>query len=245
MWITSPAFVRLINNTITNNNAAAYGGGIHVGGQQASAIMMNTILWGNSAATRSQIALIEGGSILVRYSDVQGGWSDDGNITGDPRLVADSLSNESKCIGAGTHVYDFGNGIVCQCPDKDINGRSRPYPENTKPDIGAWESVRGDPLTGLESQPSAEIPKAYALHQNHPNPFNPSTAIEFALPKASFVTLKIYDLLGKEVATLVSEKLPAGKHQRVWEAKGLASGVYLYRLEARAFVQTRKLILLR
>jgi hypothetical protein len=96
-------------------------------------------------------------------------------------------------------------------------------------------------------------PRQFALHQNYPNPFNPSTAIEFALQKASLVTLKIYDLLGKEVATLVAEKLPAGKHQRVWEAKGLASGVYVYRLEAgdhstssgRGLVQTRKLILLR
>jgi hypothetical protein len=78
-----------------------------------------------------------------------------------------------------------------------------------------------------------------------PNPFNPSTTIEFALLKPSFVILKIYNLLGEEVATLAAEKLPAGKHQRVWEAKGLASGVYLYRLEAGEFVETKKLILLR
>jgi uncharacterized delta-60 repeat protein len=88
-------------------------------------------------------------------------------------------------------------------------------------------------------------PRAYDLSQNYPNPFNPATTIEFALPQASFVTLKIYDLLGNEVATLVSEKLPAGKHQRVWETKGLASGVYLYRLQADEFVQSRKLVLLR
>ncbi len=88
------------------------------------------------------------------------------------------------------------------------------------------------------------VPGHFALHQNYPNPFNPSTTIEFALPKTSFVTLKIYDLLGNEVATLVAEKLPAGRHQRVWEAKGLASGVYLYRIAAGEFVQTRKLILL-
>jgi CubicO group peptidase (beta-lactamase class C family) len=85
----------------------------------------------------------------------------------------------------------------------------------------------------------------FSLRQNYPNPFNPSTTIEFALPKSSFVTLKIYNLLGEEVATLVSEKLPTGKHQRVWEAKGLASGVYLYRIEAGEFKQTQKLILLR
>ncbi|MCG3158761.1 MAG: hypothetical protein DKINENOH_05405 [bacterium] len=90
-----------------------------------------------------------------------------------------------------------------------------------------------------------KIPVDWKLVQNYPNPFNPNTTIEFALPKASFVTLKIYNLLGNGVATVVAEKLPAGKHQRVWEAKGLASGVYLYRLEAGEFAQTKKLLLLR
>lgn len=95
----------------------------------------------------------------------------------------------------------------------------------------------------------------FSLFQNYPNPFssgarsrtagNPSTTLEFALPKASFVTLKIYNTLGEEVATLVSEKLPAGKHQRVWDTSGLASGLYLYRLQLGEFVQTKKLILLR
>lgn len=91
----------------------------------------------------------------------------------------------------------------------------------------------------------AQLPRQVMLLQNYPNPFNPGTSIEFVLPKASFVTLKIYDELGKEVATLAAEKLPAGKHQRVWEAKGLASGVYVYRLQAGEFEETKKLILLR
>jgi hypothetical protein len=109
--------------------------------------------------------------------------------------------------------------------------------------MGAWESKWLK--VSVESESQVDIPKTYALGQNYPNPFNPSTSIEFALPKPGFVTLKIYNTLGEEVATLVSEKLPAGKHQRVWEAQGLASGVYLYRLQAGEFVQTRKLILLR
>jgi hypothetical protein len=92
---------------------------------------------------------------------------------------------------------------------------------------------------------AGERPTSFGVAQNYPNPFNPTTTIEFTLPKASFVTLKVYDLLGNEVATLVAEKLPAGKHQRVWEVKGLASGVYLYRIEAGEFEETKKLILLR
>jgi CubicO group peptidase (beta-lactamase class C family) len=85
----------------------------------------------------------------------------------------------------------------------------------------------------------------FALRQNYPNPFNPSTTFEFALPKAAFVTLKVYNLLGEEVATLIAEKRSAGIHRLNWDARGLASGVYLYRLQAGEFVQTKKLILLR
>jgi hypothetical protein len=91
----------------------------------------------------------------------------------------------------------------------------------------------------------AALPEHFVLAQNYPNPFNPSTTIEFALPQASFVTLKIYDVLGNEVTVLVAEKLPAGKHQRVWEAKDLASGVYLNSNEAGEFEETKKLVLLR
>ncbi|MCU0644381.1 MAG: T9SS type A sorting domain-containing protein, partial [bacterium] len=86
---------------------------------------------------------------------------------------------------------------------------------------------------------------SFELRQNYPNPFNPTTTIEFAIPKSAFVTLNIYNLLGEEIATLVAEQRTAGIHRVNWDAKGLASGVYLYRLEAGEFVRTKKLILMR
>ncbi|MBN1352654.1 SBBP repeat-containing protein [candidate division KSB1 bacterium] len=92
---------------------------------------------------------------------------------------------------------------------------------------------------------SLAIPDEFHLLQNYPNPFNPSTTIEFALPKAAFVTLKIYNLLGEEVATLISGKSLAGIYRFNWDASGLANGIYLYRLIAGEFVGTKKLILLR
>jgi len=106
-------------------------------------------------------------------------------------------------------------------------------------------AMRGDIRVGVVESAKKATPANYALYQNYPNPFNPTTTIELSLPKTAFVTLKIYNTLGEEVATLVSEKLPAGKHQRVWDASGSASGVYLYRLQAGEFVQTKKLILVR
>lgn len=89
------------------------------------------------------------------------------------------------------------------------------------------------------------LPTSYELKQNYPNPFNPSTTIAFAIPKPSAVTLKIIDMLGREIATLVDEKLPAGEHKVVFDTRSLPSGVYYYRLQAGEFSETRKLMLVR
>jgi hypothetical protein len=89
------------------------------------------------------------------------------------------------------------------------------------------------------------LPMVYSLHQNYPNPFNPGTTIEFALAKPGWVTLKVYNILGQEVAELISENLSAGSYKYHWETRGLASGVYYYRIDAGRFKQTKKLVLLR
>jgi hypothetical protein len=85
----------------------------------------------------------------------------------------------------------------------------------------------------------------YQLNQNYPNPFNPSTIISFNLPTRTFVTLKIFDLLGREVATLISEELSAGNYSRQWNASKLPSGIYFYRLQAGSYAQSKKLVLLK
>jgi photosystem II stability/assembly factor-like uncharacterized protein len=90
-----------------------------------------------------------------------------------------------------------------------------------------------------------ETPSSFSLHQNYPNPFNPSTKIKFDIPKGSQVRLKVYDLLGREVAELVNEKLNAGVYEYVWNGAGLPSGVYFYKLEAGGFLQTRRMVLVK
>ena len=89
------------------------------------------------------------------------------------------------------------------------------------------------------------IPNEYLLSQNYPNPFNPCTKIKYSVPELSFVTIKIYDVLGSEVATLVNEEKPVGTYELNWNAANLPSGVYFYRLQAGDFVQTRKMIFLK
>ncbi len=88
-------------------------------------------------------------------------------------------------------------------------------------------------------------PDKFSLNQNYPNPFNPTTAIEFQLPKESFVTLKVYNILGFEMATLVTEQKPAGVHKINFNASELPSGMYIYKISAGSFEQTRKMMLLK
>ena len=89
------------------------------------------------------------------------------------------------------------------------------------------------------------ISNSFVLHQNYPNPFNPSTTISYAIQVSGFVTLKIYDMLGKEVAVLVSEEKSAGKYEVNFNASNLSSGTYVYRLSCGSFIQNKKMILLK
>lgn len=88
-------------------------------------------------------------------------------------------------------------------------------------------------------------PEEFRLDQNYPNPFNPATTIGFSIQGSGFTSLKVFDILGQEVATLVSEELTPGRYEVRWDAGALAGGVYLYRLQSGHFTQTRKLVLLR
>ncbi|MCB9069676.1 MAG: T9SS type A sorting domain-containing protein [Calditrichae bacterium] len=117
--------------------------------------------------------------------------------------------------------------------------------------IEAQEGVLlGNGLGKTAGEPVAVIPTEYGLDQNYPNPFNPETTIRFALPQSGNVTLKIFNLSGQLVRTLVSSEFAAGQHQIVWNGRNdlgekVASGMYLYRITAGSFVQTKKMMLMK
>jgi len=90
-----------------------------------------------------------------------------------------------------------------------------------------------------------DVPARHSLAQNYPNPFNPTTTIEFALPQAGYVTLRIYNVVGEEMASLIEGDHAAGTFKTTWDASGLPSGVYFYRLTAGEYVKTKKAVLLR
>ena len=89
------------------------------------------------------------------------------------------------------------------------------------------------------------IPTEYALKQNYPNPFNPSTTIQFSIPQTEYVTLKVYNLLGQEVAKLASKEFNAGNYTYNWDASDMAGGIYFYQLEAGTYFETRKMVLIK
>jgi len=99
-------------------------------------------------------------------------------------------------------------------------------------------------LVGVEEKPE-EINKSFSLSQNYPNPFNPTTIIKFSIPHSQFSTLKVYDILGQEVATIFNEVKARGTYQLTFNASQLASGVYFYRLTSGDFVRTRKMMLIK
>ncbi len=103
----------------------------------------------------------------------------------------------------------------------------------------------GDKATSITPDKPKEIPTSFSLFQNYPNPFNPSTNIKFVIPKSSFVNLKVYDILGREIVTLVNEEKTAGNYKVTFDAKNLASGIYFYRLKAGNYISVKKMILLK
>jgi hypothetical protein len=100
-----------------------------------------------------------------------------------------------------------------------------------------------------KSQPDADgtgiLPRGYSLSHNYPNPFNPTTMIQYDLPFATFVTMRIFDVLGQEVAVLLQEYKKAGRYTVAFDAEDLPSGIYLYQMQTDDFAETKKLLLLR
>ncbi len=109
---------------------------------------------------------------------------------------------------------------------------------------GFW--ANGDvAVTSVEEIEPITLPETFRLQQNYPNPFNPTTTIEFAVAHRSKVSLKLFDLLGREIATLVDEEMTPGQYKLQFEGAHLPSGVYFYMMKAENFVASKKLILLK
>jgi hypothetical protein len=168
--------------------------------------------------------------------------------TDDPRIFR-FTTNTARFddIAAGSadtsssYFFDYAEGYGPETTldsaihfDITISSDNRPY----------WSYELGY-VTSMAKENADSAPLKFSLSQNYPNPFNPSTQIEFTLPKSEFVELKVYNILGKEVSTLVSRKLNQGNHSYTFEGTNLASGIYYYQLTAGEYREVKKMILLR
>lgn len=171
-------------------------------------------------------------------------------VYGEGRAVSFRTSAEGwACSGySGTYMGTFDSG--------------RTWSENVAPDSSAMNDVKfTDASHGfmvgangtilrynsalLEVKDGWQAPQPFRLYGNFPNPCNPTTEIRFEIGDAGFVSLEVYDVLGREVATLANEEMKSGQYERTFDGTGLATGVYFYRLRTEGFVQTRKLLLLK
>jgi hypothetical protein len=250
--ILSSGDLTMVNNTISGNSGQ-YGIWVEMLSSRGPATlrMLNNILW-NPSTTTELVSGSQAAYTFSRYSDynlVRGGMSGTGNISSDPQFVVGDtlyhLQDTSPCIGAGAISANLG-GVMLYAPTTDFFEMERPRDEGTNPDMGA---VENDLPTAVDVSGETETPTTFALEQNFPNPFNPSTTIRFALPRESNVRLTIYNLLGQKIEELVNEHLAPGMKQVTWEAK-VPTGVYLYRLDVvgsngEMYTETRRMTVLR
>jgi hypothetical protein len=248
--------VNFINCTFANNIGAA----ALTFRNDGHSTLINNIFWGNqnynitvSAVTDTTPCILN-----INYCDLQYGldsivvndtvsvvqWGL-GNLDSDP-LFTDTLNNDfhlqnsSPCIAAGIDSIEIA-GFWQYAPLTDIEGNPRPNPAGTMPDMGAYESQ----FPSRVEEQNSELPTEFSLSQNYPNPFNPSTKIRFHIAESGFVSLKVFDVLGNEVATLINEEKSAGKFDVDFNGDGLPSGVYFYQLQAGEFIETKKMVLLK
>ena len=169
-------------------------------------------------------------------------------------LIEDNIitvRGEGKNTGKGKYGFlvtavDAGNSgdlIKITIWDK-LDGDKIIYDNLTMNELdGGYISIINLPFAKEDDEITS--PDEFVLEQNYPNPFNPSTTIKFSLAEKSFVTLKVYDIIGSEVASLVEEEKPSGSYEINWKADQLPSGIYIYSIRAGNFAQTKKMILLK
>lgn len=255
----------VVNNTIVENYAK-WGGALTAYGT-ANPTIMNTIIYGNHADSSGNQVVIgdEASDPTFLYCDIEGGKDNFGfylenltysgayknNMNSNPLFSDDSLFY----LATGSPCIDTGH------PDPEYNDL-----DGTQNDMG-WA---GGPLVtsikGIVGN-TEQIPNGFRLSQNYPNPFNPSTTIKYQIPnlvrndksivtlsqpasktggvEESFVTLKVYDILGREMVTIINQKQKPGNYEVIWDAFNQPSGVYFYQLTTEDYVETKKMILLR
>ncbi len=235
-------------NSVTGNGSnSGKGGGILIWSTSIEA--KNNIIWGNTQTTGDQIALTGGGTADITYSNVEDGYTGDGNIDQDPLFGVMFLPDaDAPCIDAGDP------GPAYTDPEDPGNPGSALFPSQgtLRNDMGAYggpmSKILPAVLTSIKEEGSGNSLLGLShLYQNFPNPFNPETTIRFSIPSRSYVSLKVYNMLGKLITVLVNEEKQEGIYSIKFNSEdfNLSSGVYFYRLDSGNYQSTRKLLIIK
>jgi hypothetical protein len=225
---------RISNSTFYNNTISNTGGAIGLG-YSDTVFVINSIVYNNNPASFYMAANEQWEPIVIDYTDAEGGESAviNGNISeviwGDGNIDANPLFCNPDSGG-----YTLAENSPCVGTGQDgVN-------------MGALD-VGCEPILLIEIDP---IPEKFTLYQNYPNPFNPITTLRYDLPKQSHVNIVIYNMLGRQVRTLINQTQEAGFKSMTWDAnddrgKPASAGIYLYTIQAGDFRQTLKMVLLK
>lgn len=196
-----------------------------------------------------------GGTILYTFNGGVTWTTQSSGTTVNLSGISFTDANTATAVGDSGIILRTTNGgsnWTIQSIDKttDLNGISFTN-ANTGNVVGdggiILRTTTGGTVTSVKGRQNSKVQlsEQFALEQNYPNPFNPSTTISFNLSTKSFVKLKIFDIIGREVATLINGEMSAGNHSQQWNAMNMSTGVYFYQLQAGSFSETKKLIIIK
>jgi len=244
---------------LTNNPAASYSSSVTVSGSLVHVVWYDSrdgsweiyynrstdggLSWGTDIRLTTNPAFSAFPSVTASGSIVHVVWYDERDGNGWEEIYYNRSTDGGASWGADTRLTNnfawsqfasvtVSDSVVHVVWTDDRNGNYEIYYKRDQ---------TGNPL-GIKNI-SSEFPEDFMLEQNYPNPFNPSSAVTFQIPHSSHVVLKVYDVLGNKVTTLVDEHLTPGRYETTFVGAHLSSGVYFYRLQADGFVQTKKLVL--
>jgi hypothetical protein len=236
---------QIINNTF-HNNYSNFGGGMFLRCELNVPVTFNNIFHDNQANAGNDLYLLDNDdTLLIAYSNIDPGniagnspWTELGNMDTIPGFIDDSchLTEDSPCRDLGSAYVEY-KGTVYYAPDHDFEGHGRPGVYCVDYDIGAdeidWDCTEVDEFNTQYSTLNI---------QHYPNPTKGSSRFAVRSSRSGNVTLKIYDLHGREVATILDAKLPEGEHVVQYDLSGLPEGVYLVKLQAGGEVASSKIV---
>jgi len=248
-----------LDTRITNNSAGSYKPSISVSGSAIALAWYDTrdandeiyfklstndgVTWGSDSRLTNNTFSSKWPSVSISGPVVNIVWQDnrDGNT---------EIYNKRSLDGGTSFGVDLrltNATLASELPSVAVSGSNVHVVWQDQRDGNLEIYYKRDPNGNIVAinNINTSITNAYSLSQNYPNPFNPSTRIKFALPKTSFAKLVIYDMLGKELETLISEQLNAGTYEADWSAEKFSSGVYFYKLLTEEFVEIKKMVLMK